>query len=174
MPSMMTHDRSSSFPRSQSSPLTLPLLFVSTSSKPTSQITLPDQNTTAPNPRNEAYGSLAVSQPLTGYEPNVTDNNDDVEVTTSIFQSSSVTSIYDLGDSGAESPDAEIDDEHVRNALASSLYIQEREANASLLQAYHSNEESLLPGARSILASTGEPVAWLSQKRKSSQYFAQN
>ena len=100
-----------------------------------------------PNPRNEAYGSMAISTPLTSYEPNVTDNSD-IEVTTSTFQGSSVTSIYDLGDNGAESPDAEIDDEHVRNAMASPLYIQEREANASLLQAYHSNEERLLPGGR--------------------------
>ena len=125
-----------------------------------------------PNPPNEVYGSLAFSTPPTGYEPNVTDSSD-MEVTASFFQDSNVTSIYDLGDNGAASPDAEVDDEHVRNALASPLYIQEREANASLLQAYHSNEESLLPSARSILASTGEPVAWLSQKRKSSQEFAQ-
>ena len=68
----------------------------------------------------------------------MTDNSDDMEVTASFIQDSNVTSIYDLGDNGAESPDAEIDDEHVRNALASPLYIHEREANASLLQAYHS------------------------------------
>ena len=65
MPSMMTHERLSMFRGSHSSPLTLPSLFLSTSSTPTAQITLPDQNTTAPNPRNEAYGSLAISQPLT-------------------------------------------------------------------------------------------------------------
>ena len=65
MPSMMTYERSSSFPCSHSSPLTLPSLFLSTSSTLTSQISLPDQNTTAPNPRNEACGSLAISQPLT-------------------------------------------------------------------------------------------------------------
>ena len=65
MPSMMTHERSSSFPCSHSSPLTLPSFFLFTSSTMTSQRTLPDQNTTAPNPRNEAYGSLAISQPLT-------------------------------------------------------------------------------------------------------------
>ena len=78
-------------------------------------------------------------------------------------------SVYDLGDNEAESPGAEIDDEHIRNVLASSLYVQEREANASLRQAYHSDEESLLPGARSTLPGTGKPAAWLSQKRKSSQ-----
>ena len=103
--------------------------------------------------------------PLTGYEPNETDNSDDKEVSASFFQGSSITSIYDLGDNGAESPYVEIDDEHIRKALASPLYIQEREANASLRQTYHSSEESLLPSAQSILASTGRPV----QKRMSSQ-----
>ena len=166
---MMTHQCSSSFLCSHSSPLSLPSLFLSTSSTPTSSITLPDQNTTAPNPRNEARGSLAIIQPLTGYEHNVTDKFDVFEVTASIFQNTSVFFTYDLGDNGTESADAEIDDEHTRNALASPLNIQEREANADLSQACHSNEESLLPDARSILASTGELVAWLSQKRKCSQ-----
>ena len=91
---------------------------------------------------------------LTGYEPNVSDNFDETEVTPSVFQSSSVTSLYDLGDNSTESPDPEIDDEHIRNTLASPLYIQERGANASLKRTYHSNEESSFPGAQSILAST--------------------
>ena len=81
------------------------------------------------------------------------DNFDDIEVTTSIFQSSSV------GDNSTESPDPEIDDEHIRNALASPLYIQKRGANASQSQVYHCNEESLLPGAQSIFAGTEDPYA---------------
>ena len=129
---MFAHERSSSFPYSHSSPLTRHEII-------------------APNPRNEACGSVAIITPPTGYEPNATDNLDDTEVNASFFQDSS---IYNLGDNGTESPDAEIDDEHIRNALASPLYMQEQEANASLRQAYHSNEASLQPGARSILAST--------------------
>ena len=70
---------------------------------------------------------MAISTPLTGYEPNETDNSDDIEVSASFFQGSSITSIYDLGDNGTESPYVEIDDEHIRNALASPLYIEERE-----------------------------------------------
>ena len=166
MPSVMTNERSSSFLCSHSSPLSLPSLFLSTSSTPTSSITLPDQNTTAPNPRNEAYGSLAIIQPLTGYEHNVTNKFDVLEVAASIFQDSSAASTCDIGDNGTESADAEIDDEHHRNALASPLNMQEREANADLSQACHSNEQSFLPDARSILASTGELVALLSQKKK--------
>ena len=70
---------------------------------------------------------------------------------------------------GYELPDPKIDDEHIRNAQAPPLCIQEGEANVDLSQVYHSNEESLLPGSQSILTSTGKPVAWLSQKRRSGQ-----
>ena len=51
---------------------------------------------------------------------------------------------YNLGDNEAKYPDAEIDDEHTRNSLASPLYIQEREASASLLQVYHSQKRKLV------------------------------
>ena len=43
------------------------------------------------------------------------------------FQDSNVMSVYDHGDNDAEPPGAEIDDEHIRNVLASPLYVQERE-----------------------------------------------
>ena len=107
---------------------------------------------------------MAMNPDLTGYEPNVTDNFDEREVTASIFHSSSVKSKMKLAIT-VWRPQTEIDDEHIRNQVASPLYIQERAANASLMQAYHCTEESLLPGARSILAGTEKPVAWLSQKR---------
>ena len=108
---------------------------------------------------------MAISTPLTSYEPKVTDNSD-IEVTNSTFQDSNVTSIYDLGDNGAESPDAEIDDEHVRNALASPLYIQEREAMRACCK--------LITLTKNACYQVEEPIAWLSQQRKSSQEFAQN
>ena len=40
--------------------------------------------------------------------------------------------------------DAEIDDEHTRNSLASPLYLQEREASASLLQVHYSQKRKLV------------------------------
>ena len=58
----------------------------------TSSTTLPDNNT-AKIPRNEDCDRLAAITPLTGYGSNVSDNFDDIEVTTSISQSSSVISI---------------------------------------------------------------------------------
>ena len=64
-------------------------------------------------------------------------SEDFLEVT-SLFQGSKVKTVYNLGDNDAKCPDAEIDDEHTRNSLASPLYLQEREASASLLQVYHS------------------------------------
>ena len=47
-----------------------------------------------------------------------------------------------------------MDDEHIRNMLASPLYLQEREASADLSQVYHSTEESLLPNSQSISTGT--------------------
>ena len=117
-------------------------------------------------PRNEDHGSLAKTAPLTSFWPNVTDNSDDFQVTASVFQRSSVKTVYDLGDNDTETPDAEIDDEHIRNALTLPLYTQEREADTFLRQTYHSNEEGMFPGAVSSLASTGQPEAWLTQERK--------
>ena len=88
---------------------------------------------------------------------------EDFEAVTSFFQGSKVKTVYNHGDNDAKHPDAEIDDEHTRNSLASPLYLQEREASASLLQVYHSQREGLFQGAQSILASTVKPVNWMSQ-----------
>ena len=99
----------------------------------------------------------------------MTDTSDEFEVIPSLIQGSNLKTVYDLGNNDAESPDAEIDDEHIRHAFALPLFSQEAEAEASLQQTYHSNEGGLFKGAQSILASTGQPVVWLTQKRKSSQ-----
>ena len=113
-------------------------------------------HTTATIPRNKDCGRLAAITPLASYEPNVSNNFDEKEVTPSIFQSSSVTSIHDLGDNSTASLDPQVDDGHIMNTLAS-LYLQERGAHASLSQAFHSNEESLLPGACTVdLSQHGE------------------
>ena len=90
--------------------------------------------------------------PVTGYEPDVTDTSDDFAFIPSFFEGSN-----------------EVDDEHIRNALALPLFSQESEAEASLGQTYHYNEEGLFKDAQSILARTGQPVARLTQKRKSRQ-----
>ena len=99
----------------------------------------------------------------------MTDTSDESEVISSLIQGSNLKTVYDLGNNDAESPDAEIDDEHIRHAFALPLFSQEAEAEASLQQTYHSNEEGLFKDAQSILTSTGQPIAWLTQKRKSSQ-----
>ena len=66
------------------------------------------------------------------------------EEVTSFLQGSNVKTVYILGDNDAKYPDAEIDDEHTRNSLVSPLYLQEREASASLLQFYHSQKRKLV------------------------------
>ena len=125
-----------------------------------------------PQPDRTKRGQWPLGQnipPPTRYEPNVTDTSDGFEVIPSLFQGSNLKTVYDLSNNDAESPDAELLDEHIRHAFASPLFSQETEAEASLKQTYHSNEEGLFKGAQSILASTGQPVVWLTQKRKSSQ-----
>ena len=103
---------------------------------------------------------------VTGYEPNETDNSDDIEVSASFFQGSRITSSTTLATT-ARSP-------HTLRLTTSTSGMRwlhhctsrrEREANASLKQTYHSDEESLFPSAQSILASTVRPV----QKRMSRQ-----
>ena len=96
---------------------------------------------------------------------------------TSFFQGSNVKTVYNLGDNDAKYPDAEIDDEHSRNSLASPLYLQEREESASLLQVSHSQRESLFQRAQSIFrtrriakpplkfAAKYTGYAWFSRKR---------
>ena len=60
------------------------------------------------------------------------------------FQGPNVKTVYILGDNDAKYPYAEIDDEHTRKSLASTLYLQEREACASLLQVCHSQKRKLV------------------------------
>ena len=69
---------------------------------------------------------------------------EDLEAVTSFFRDSNVKAVCNLGDKDAKYPDAEFDDEHTRNSLASPLYFQEREASASLSQVYHSQRRKLV------------------------------
>ena len=94
--------------------------------------------------------------------------------TTSSATSTTQNESVDIDTEPSYSCDAELDDELVGKALSSPLFIQEREEPANRRQAYHSNEESLLP-AQSIFTRTSterpvyEPSSNLSQKRKSSR-----
>ena len=67
----------------------------------------------------------------TGYEPNVLDTSDEFNVHPSIFQSSVLNSTYNLGTDHKESTNAEIDDEHMRNALASPLFFSGERSRSS-------------------------------------------
>ena len=80
----------------------------------------------------------------------------DFEAVTSFFQGSNVKTVYIFGDNDAKYPDAEIDDEHTRNSLASPLHLQEREASASLLQVYHSQKRKLVSTCTVNFGKNGE------------------
>ena len=162
---MPARERSSSS-CTHSTPWTLSSSSWTTPLRTTSPSELPCRTPCAPITRNEDYGSLAKTHPPTGYQPNVLDTSDEFEVLLSIFQGSNVDKIYNLGAENEEPANAERDDEHMRNALALPLFLQESEAEASLRQTYHLNEEGFSEGAQSVLASTVRPVVWPTHKAK--------
>ena len=139
-----------------------------TSSLPHSTCTLPSTSSpmstasrevTAAPSHNEEYCPTAMYNPLTGYEPNVSDDFQYSETTEMIFQDES----SDIDTEPSYLCDAELDDETIGKALSSPLFIQEREEPANLRQTYHFHEESLLP-AQSFFAHTrtGRPAHELS------------
>ena len=102
---------------------------------------------------NEELGTLADSNPLTGYEPNFIDNWHISKTTDILIQESSSDSrptiLHDL----------EIDEYTIGRALSSPLF-QEREDPASRRQVYHSPDESMLTSQLSSVGHvrTGRPV----------------
>ena len=69
--------------------------------------------------RKEDNCRIAAHAPPTGYEPNRLDISEEVNVHTSIFQSSDTNAIHHIDD---ESAPAVIDDELIRNVLTSPLF----------------------------------------------------
>ena len=102
---------------------------------------------------------MAIYHPLTGYEPNVLDDFHYSETSAMIFQDES-------GDRDTEPSylcDSELDNETIGKALSSPLFFQERGESADRRQAYHFDEESLLPAqALFALSRTVRPVHELS------------
>ena len=169
IPSMFAHERSSSFSRSHTTPLTLFSSSSTTSSTITSQVTLPINKPCAQDPQNEEYGSVAKTTSSAGKKPNVIDN-----LLRDLYSDLPEWVRVDVDTEPSYSFDAELYDELIRKALPSPLFTQEREESANLRQTYHSHEESLLP-AQSFFAHSRterpvyEPSSNLPQKRKSSR-----
>ena len=88
---------------------------------------------------------------------------EDFATVTSFFQGSNVKTVYNLGDNDAKYPDAEIDDVHTRNSLASPLYLQAR-SRCEPIAGFHSQRESLFQLVHSIFSKYGETRQWMSQK----------
>ena len=66
-------------------------------------------------------------------------------------------------------PESDLDDEQIRNMLASPLYLQEREASADRSRVYHSFRENSVSSSSHFRESAGKLAAMFSHKRKSSQ-----
>ena len=96
---------------------------------------------------------------------------EDFEAVTSFFQGSNVKTVYNFGDNDAKYPDAEIDDVHTRNSLASHCtFRSEKQARACCRFITH-KEKACFNVHSQFLASTEQPVDWMSQKCKSNQEF---
>ena len=123
------------------------------------------------DPINMSLGSLADLHSPTGYWPkDLAEEDNPVQVKPLFFHRPRKTSTYDSAESIATPPpESDFDDEQIRALLASSLYLQEREASADRSQVYHSVRENLVSSSSQVPKSTGKPVAMFSSKRKSSQ-----
>ena len=75
------------------------------------------------HPPNEEYCTVAIHNPLTGYEPKLLDDFHHSETSAMIFQDES----GDIDTEPSYSCDVELDDEIMGKALSSPLCIQERE-----------------------------------------------
>ena len=93
------------------------------------------------DPSNVSFGSVAETHSPTGYEPkDLTEEDNSKVVEQMYFHRESMTSTCDSAESIATPPlESDLDDEQIRNMLASPLYLQERSkcrpiASLSLLQ----------------------------------------
>ena len=138
---------------------------------PTSLFFLSHGDDHCDDPRHGAtFGQLAESNTLTGYEPNDLTEMNNTGGTPIFFHRPSVTSTYDSAESTTTPPlKSDLDDEQIRNMLASPLYSQEREAGADRPQVYHSCRETCVSSSSLFRANAGSPAAVFSHKIKSSQ-----
>ena len=125
------------------------------------QISSSDEIYHCDDPVNVSFGSLADLHSPSGYEPkDLAEEDNPVQVKPLFFHRPSMTSTYDSAESIATSPpEWDLDDEQIRTLLASSLYLQEREASADRSRVYHSFRENSASSSSHFRESTGKPVA---------------
>ena len=93
---------------------------------------------------------------------------EDFEGLDTIFRGANLTQLSNCDMDSKKPVTTQVDDEHLRNAVATPLLTQESGERTDVTQTYHSNEEGLLRSAPSILVSTEQPVP-LSASQMSSQ-----
>ena len=92
------------------------------------------------------------------------------EVTPIFFHRPCVTSTYDSAESIATlPPESDLDDEQIRDMLASPLYLQETEASANQPRVYHSHRQNFVSSSSRFRVSAGKPAAMFSHRRMSRQ-----
>ena len=124
------------------------------------------------DPSNVSFGHLAETHSPTGYEPkSLTEEDTSFLVKTMFFHRPSMASTSDsAGGVATPPPVSDLDDEQIRNMLASSpVYLQEREASADRAPVSHSFRQLSVKFISLPRESVGKRAAMFSHKRKSSQ-----
>ena len=118
-----------------------------------------------------SFGLVAEMHSLTGYEPkDLTEESNSTLVKPMFFHRPSITSSYASAESSATpTPESDLDDDQMRNMLASPLYLQEREASADRPRVFRSFREHSVTSSIHLRESAGKPAAVFSHTRKSSQ-----
>ena len=115
---------------------------------------------------------MAETTSPTGCEPNAKNL---IEVTNTkvkpmFFHRPSMTSTYDSAESIATlPPKSDLDDDQIRNLLASPLYLQERQVSADRSRVYDSFRENSVSNSSHFQESAGKTAAIFSHTRTSSQ-----
>ena len=89
---------------------------------------------------------------------------EDFEAVTSFFQGSNVKTVYNLGDNDAMYPDAEIDDVHTRNSLASPLYLRSEKQVRACCRLSLRKRKLVSTCTVKFFISTEKPVTWCHKK----------
>ena len=127
------------------------------------------------DPSNVSFGHLAEIHSPTGYEPkDLSEEDNSILVKPMLFHRPSMTSTHDSAESiTTPPPTSDLDDDPIRNMLASPLYLQERAASADRSRVNHCFRENSVSSSSRFRESAGKPAAVFSKRVESRDTFRQ-
>ena len=127
------------------------------------------------DPSNVSFGHLAEIHSPTGHEPkDLSEEDNSILVKPMLFHRPSMTSTHDSAESiTTPPPTSDLDDDPIRNMLASPLYLQERAASADRSRVNHCFRENSVSSSSRFRESAGKPAPVFSKKVESRDTFRQ-